>query len=73
MVDFVNLKIKSAQSFKYAYMSRVHVRIFIGESAYTYMTIYVCFMFVKKSENLFSCAHVQCLAAVQLGKGRLKL
>jgi hypothetical protein len=69
MVVFVNLKIKSAQSFKYTYMSRVHVRIFIGESAYTYMRLfYVC----KKSES-FSCAHVQCLAAVQLGKGRLKL
>jgi hypothetical protein len=53
MVAFVNLKIKSAQSFKYAYMSRVHVRIFIRESAYTYMRLfYVC----KKSEKV-SAAH----------------
>jgi hypothetical protein len=32
MTDFVNLKIKSAQSFKCAYMSRVCVRVFIRMS-----------------------------------------
>jgi hypothetical protein len=29
MTDFVNLKIKSPQSFKYTYMSRIYVCVFI--------------------------------------------
>jgi hypothetical protein len=40
--DFVNLKIKSAQSFGYAHRDRVCVRVFIGMSARTCMNIYVC-------------------------------
>jgi hypothetical protein len=48
VTDFVNLKIKSAQSFRYAHKSRVYVRVFIGVSVHTYMRIYVCTVFLKK-------------------------
>jgi hypothetical protein len=39
MIDFVNLKINSAQSFKDAHRGKVCVRVFIGVSAHTYMSI----------------------------------
>jgi hypothetical protein len=49
MIDFVNLKIKTAQSFRYAHKIMVCVcRVFIGVSARTCMSIYVCTMFFKK-------------------------
>jgi hypothetical protein len=52
ITDFVNLKIKSAQSFECAHMGRVYVCvcvcIFIGVSAHTCMSIYACIMFLKK-------------------------
>jgi hypothetical protein len=47
MTDFVNLKIKPAQSFRDAYKSMVCVRVFIGVSAHTYMSIYVYTVFHK--------------------------
>jgi hypothetical protein len=45
MIDFVNIKIKSAQSFRGAYRDRVCMYIFIGVSAHTYMTIYIFTVF----------------------------
>jgi hypothetical protein len=48
VTDFVNLKIKSAQSFRYTHKNRVYVRMFIGVSVHTYMRIYVCTVFLKK-------------------------
>jgi hypothetical protein len=48
VTDFVNFKIKSAQSFKYTHKSRVYVRVFIEMSVHTYMRIYVCTVFLKK-------------------------
>jgi hypothetical protein len=48
VTDFVNLKIKPAQSFRCAYKSMVYVHMFIGMSAHTYMSIYVCTVFLKK-------------------------
>jgi hypothetical protein len=48
MTDFMNLKIKSAQSFRGAHRDRVCVRMFIGVSAHTYMSICVCTVFLKK-------------------------
>jgi hypothetical protein len=42
MIDFVNLKIKSAQSFRGAHRGRMCVRVFIGVSAHTCMSICVC-------------------------------
>jgi hypothetical protein len=48
LTDFVNIKIKPAQSFRGAYRDRVCMYIFIGVSAHTYMTIYICTVFKKK-------------------------
>jgi hypothetical protein len=48
VIDFVNLKIKSAQSFRGAHKGRMCVRVFIGVSARTYMNICAYTMFLKK-------------------------
>jgi hypothetical protein len=48
VTNFVNLKIKSAQSFKDVYRGRVYVRVFIGVSAHTCMSICVYTVFLKK-------------------------
>jgi hypothetical protein len=48
MTDFMNLTIKSAQSFGGAHRNRVCVRVFIGVSAHTCMSICVCTVFLKK-------------------------
>jgi hypothetical protein len=48
VTDFMNLKIKSVQSFGGAHNSRVCVRIFIGMSARMCMSICVCTVFLKK-------------------------
>jgi hypothetical protein len=48
MTDFVNLNIKSAQSFGCVHRGRVCVHVFIGVSARTCMSIYVCTVFLKK-------------------------
>jgi hypothetical protein len=47
VTDFVNPKIKLAQSFGGAHRCRVCVRVFIEVSARTCMSIYVCIMFLK--------------------------
>jgi hypothetical protein len=49
VTDFVNLKIKPAQSFRDAYRGRVCMCVFIGESDHTCMSICVCTVFLKKS------------------------
>jgi hypothetical protein len=41
VTDFVNLKIKSVQSFECAYRNSMCVHIFIGVSAHTYISICV--------------------------------
>jgi hypothetical protein len=48
MTDFVNLKIKSDQSFGCAHMDRLCVHVFIVVSTRTCISIYVCTMFLKK-------------------------
>jgi hypothetical protein len=48
MTDFVNLKIKPAQSFGGAHRGKVCMRVFIEVSAHTCMIIYVCTVFLKK-------------------------
>jgi hypothetical protein len=47
MTDFMNLNIKP--SFGCAHKNRVCVRIFIRVNAHTYMNIYICTVFQKKS------------------------
>jgi hypothetical protein len=48
VTDFMNHKIKSTQSFGGAHRGRVCVRVFIGVSARTCMSICVCTVFLKK-------------------------
>jgi hypothetical protein len=48
VTDFVNLKIKPAQSFGCAHMDRIYVRVFIEVSAHTYMSICIYTVFLKK-------------------------
>jgi hypothetical protein len=50
MIDFVNLKIKPTQSFRGAYKSKM--RVFIEVNTRTYMSIYICSVFLK-NEWLF--------------------
>jgi hypothetical protein len=45
--DFVNLKIKPTQSFRGDHRVRMCVRVFIGVSAHTYISICVCIVFLK--------------------------
>jgi hypothetical protein len=49
VTDFVNLKIKSAQSFGGAHIGRVCIRVFIEVSTHTCMSICICTMFLKKN------------------------
>jgi hypothetical protein len=42
VTDFVNLKIKSAQSFRSAHMGRMCIYVFIEVSAYICISICVC-------------------------------
>jgi hypothetical protein len=55
VTDFVNLKIKSAQSFRGAHRGSVCVRVFIGVSARTCMSICIYTAFLKKK----SCTHME--------------
>jgi hypothetical protein len=48
MTDFVNLKIKLAQSFKDAHRGRMCIHMFISMSAHTCMNICVYTVFLKK-------------------------
>jgi hypothetical protein len=48
VTDFVNLKIDPTQSFRNVHRVRVCVHVFIGVSAHTCMSIYVCTVFLKK-------------------------
>jgi hypothetical protein len=47
VADFVNLKIKPAQSFECAHRGSVCLRVFIGVNIHTCMSIYVCTVFLK--------------------------
>jgi hypothetical protein len=51
VINFVNLKIKSAQSFRDAHRDMICVRIFIEMSDHTCMNIYICTVFLKKDDN----------------------
>jgi hypothetical protein len=47
IIDFMNLKIKPAQSFGDAHIDRVCVRVFIWMNVRTCMNICVCSVFLK--------------------------
>jgi hypothetical protein len=48
VTDFMNLKIKSALSFKCAHKDRIYMRVFIWISVHTYISIYIYTVFLKK-------------------------
>jgi hypothetical protein len=48
VIDFVNLKIKSVKYFECVYRDRMYIRVFIGVNAHTYISIYVCIVFLTK-------------------------
>jgi hypothetical protein len=52
--DFINLKIKLAQSFRCVQRDRVCVRVFIEVSDHMYMSIYIYTVFIKKSLPLIN-------------------
>jgi hypothetical protein len=53
VIDFVNIKIKLAQSFKYAYRDKVYIRVFICVSVYVYEYLFVL-CFSKKWLGMFA-------------------
>jgi hypothetical protein len=59
VIDFVNLKIKSVQSFGEAHRGRICVRVFVGVSARTCMSIYVCTVFLKKRQLSPAMTHLR--------------
>jgi hypothetical protein len=70
VIDFVNIKIKSIQSFRCTYRDKIYIRIFIGVSTYTYINIYIYIMFVKKEASSIasggcSVAAAQCSVIMQ--------
>jgi hypothetical protein len=54
VTEFVNLKIRLTQSFGGAHRSRVCVHVFIGVSAHTCTSIYVCTVFLKNIQIIIS-------------------
>jgi hypothetical protein len=52
VTDFVNLKIKSAQSFRVAHRGIMYARVFVGVSDRICISFYVCTVFLKKI-NIF--------------------
>jgi hypothetical protein len=50
VINFMNLKIKSAQSFEGAHRSKVCVRVFIGMCAHICMSICICLYCVSKKK-----------------------
>jgi hypothetical protein len=44
VIDFMNLKIKSVQSFKDSYISRLYLRMLIDVSSNICMNIFICNM-----------------------------
>jgi hypothetical protein len=61
VTDFINLKIKPAQSFKNAHKGRMCARVFIGVSARTYINIYICTVFLKKITQYGNQTNSKCL------------
>jgi hypothetical protein len=51
VTDFMNLKIKSARSFVGTHRDSMLVRMFIGMSAHTCISICICTVFLKKKLN----------------------
>jgi hypothetical protein len=48
MINFMNLKIKSAQFFRCVHMNRVYVHVFIKMSVHICISMYIYTIFLKK-------------------------
>jgi hypothetical protein len=48
VIDFMNLKIKSTQSFECDHRDRMYVHVFIGVSVHMYISICIYIVFLKK-------------------------
>jgi chorismate mutase len=55
VTDFVNFKIKSAQSFECDHRDSVCMRVFIVVNAHTCMSICIYIVFLKKCHGLRTC------------------
>jgi hypothetical protein len=53
VIDFVNLKIKSAHSFKCVYRDRIRTHVFIEVSGHIYMSICISIISKKPSPKLY--------------------
>jgi hypothetical protein len=51
VINFVNLKINSTQSFKYTHMNRIYVSVFIRISSHRYMGIYIVLRFAGGAQH----------------------
>jgi hypothetical protein len=51
VTDFINLKIKLTQSFRYVYKSMMYVCMFIGVNGHTFMRI--CVYIVSKKQDVY--------------------
>jgi hypothetical protein len=51
VTDFMNFKIEQVQTFGGAYRGWVCIRVFIGVSDHTYMSIYVCTLFLEQEKK----------------------
>jgi hypothetical protein len=51
VIDFMNFKIKSAQSFRCTHKDSVYIHVFIRISVRTCVSIFVCSVFQKKSRK----------------------
>jgi hypothetical protein len=54
VTDFVNLKIKPAQSSRVTYRGRMCVHVFIMVSAHMCISIYICTVFFKNIHTMIS-------------------
>jgi hypothetical protein len=51
VTDFINLKIKSTLSFRYAHKDRMCICVFIWINDHTYISIYIYTIFLKKTSR----------------------
>jgi hypothetical protein len=65
VTNFVNLKIKSVQSFRYAHKGRVYMHIFNGVSASTCMSIYIYNIFLNKNTIIYFSLNISVLLCNQ--------
>jgi hypothetical protein len=65
VTNFINLKIKSAQSFRYAHKVRVYIHVSIRMSASACMSIYIYTMFLNKNTIIYFSPNISVLLCNQ--------